>query len=236
MNDTRPSPTRLRLLLEFVVIFAIGHVLKVALDLAIWRYSGPVSLGIMLVLIFFYLRWRGHTFSWIGLTPLKSTKSLLLVLPQILLAFLGIMASGLAIAYGGEALGIEFMKPDASGAENRFGDLAGNTPLYLSWLAILWFAGPAEELYFRGFMIGQMRDILGRSRLATAFSIIVPAIVFGVGHMYYMGLRGLFVTGGIGLTLGILYILYKRNIWPLAIAHAAFNSLTFTAMYMQWDI
>ena len=44
------------------------------------------------------------------------------------------------------------------------------------------------------------------------------------------------VTGSVAAALGILFILYKRNIWPLALAHAAINSFSFTAMYMQWDI
>jgi len=190
----------------------------------------------MLGLIFFYMRSRGHSLSWIGLTRLKSVKSRLLLLPQILFAFIVIPASGLAIGFGGEVLGIEFMNPDASGAANRFGDLAGNTSLYLTWLAILWVTGPAEELYFRGFMMGQLREIFGRTPWATAISIIIPSIIFGAGHMYYQGLRGFFMTGGIGIFMGILFVLYKRNIWPLAIAHAAFNSFVFTAMYMQWDI
>jgi membrane protease YdiL (CAAX protease family) len=232
-----PTPvTRRRLFLEFIIIFLIGHFLKMVLDLAIWRYSGPVSLGIMLVLLFYYLRWRGRSFSWIGLVPLKSAKSWLLLGPQILLAFVAIGLTGVGIGYGGEALGIDFMQPDASGAENRFGDIEGNTPLYLTWLAIICFAGPAEELYFRGFMIGQLRECLGRTKMATVLSVVIPAIIFGVGHMYYLGLRGLFMTGGIALSLGILFLLYKRNIWPLAIGHAAFNSLVFTAMYLQLDI
>lgn len=236
MSNTFLPATRGRLLTEFIIIFLIGYGLKAVLDLAIWRYSGPVSLGMMLGLLFYYLRWREHNFSWIGLIPLRSVKSWLLLVPQILLAFMAIALTGVGIGYGGEALGIDLMQPDASGAKNRFGDMAGNTPLYLSWLAIIWFAGPAEELYFRGFMIGQLRDILGQSKMATVLSIVIPAIIFGVGHMYYLGLRGLFMTGGIALSLGTLFLLYKRNIWPLAIAHAAFNSLTFTAMYLQLDI
>lgn len=235
MTKIKPPPTRQRLFLDFIVIIGTAYLLKVALDVAIWRYSGPVSLAIMLVLIFFYLRRRGHSFSWIGLVSLTSTKDRLLLLPQIMLAFMAIGMTGAGIGFIGETLGIEFMNPDIAAAENRFGDLAGNTPLYLCWLAIVWFAGPAEELYFRGFMIGQLREVLGHSRLATALTIVIPAIIFGAGHMYYQGLRGLFVTGGIGLSLGILFVLYKRNIWPLAIAHAALNSLSFTAMYMQWD-
>ncbi|NOX95172.1 MAG: CPBP family intramembrane metalloprotease [Alphaproteobacteria bacterium] len=236
MTKLNPFLTCLWLLLEFVVIFGLWYLLKIALDVSIWRYSGPVSLAIMLVLLFFYLRWRGHSFSWVGLVPLKSAKNWLLLLPQILLAMIAMGAIGAGLNFAGETLGLEFMKPDLAATENRFGDLAGNTSLYLTWLAIIWFAGPAEELFFRGFMIGQLRDIFGHSRWATALSIIIPAILFGAGHMYYQGLRGLIITGGVAVSLGILFVLYKRNIWPLAAAHAAINSLSFTAMYLQLDI
>lgn len=230
------SPNRLRLLLELFVLFGLWYILKIALDAAIWRYSGSISLAMILVVMFFYLRWRGRTFSWIGLVPLNSIKGWLLLLPHFLLAVIVMGAVGAGITFTGVALGLEFMEPDLAAAENRFGDLAGNTQLYIMWLAIIWFAGPAEELFFRGFMIGQLREILGRSRWSTAFSIILPAILFGVGHMYYQGLRGVIVTGGVAVSLGILFVLYKRNIWPLAAAHAALNSFMFTAMYMQWDI
>jgi membrane protease YdiL (CAAX protease family) len=236
MTKPDTSPNRLRLLLELAIIVGLWFLLKIALDAAIWRYSGPVSLAIMLVLTFFYLRWRGRSFSWIGLVPLKSLRNWLLLLPQFLLAVIVMGAIGAGITHAGLALGYEFMEPDLAAAENRFGDLAGNTSLYLTWLAIIWFAGPAEEIFFRGFMIGQLRDILGHSRWATVLSIIIPAILFGVGHIYYQGLRGLFVTGGVAVSLGILFVLYKRNIWPLALAHAALNSFSFTAMYMEWDI
>lgn len=222
--------------MDFLAVVAVGYFLKVGLDEFIWRYSGPVSLVIQLVLIFGYLRWRGASWSWIGLVPLNSRRKLMLLPLQTFLAFIAIPVSGLALGFGGEAIGLDFMKPDASGAENRFGDLAGNTPLYMTWVAILWIAGPAEELYFRGFMIGQLREVLGSSIAAKALSILVPAVIFGIGHTYYLGLRGLVMTGGIGLTLGILYLLYRRNIWPLMVAHAAFNTLTFTARYLQWDI
>ena len=236
MTEPAPSPSRLRLLLEFTILVGLWFLLKFALDAYIWRYSGPVSLAIILVLTFFYLRWRGRPLSWIGLVPLKSAGNRLLLLPQFLLAVIVMGAVGAGINFGGAALGLAFMEPDLAAAENRFGDLAGNMSAYLTWLAIIWFAGPAEELFFRGFMIGQLREILGRSRWATVCSILIPAILFGVGHIYYRGLRGLIVTGSVAAALGILFILYKRNIWPLAVAHAAINSFSFTAMYMQWDI
>ncbi|QFT77417.1 CAAX amino terminal protease self- immunity [Erythrobacter sp. THAF29] len=82
-------------------------------------------------------------------------------------------------------------------------------------------------------MIGKLREALGNSTWASALSVLISALIFGLGHVYYLGLRGLVTTGGIAVTLGVLYILHMRNIWPLMIAHAAANTLTFTVVYLQ---
>lgn len=71
-----------------------------------------------------------------------------MLLPQIILVIIVMAATGIGITFIGEALGFEFIKPDIAAAENRFGDLANNTSQYLIWIAIIWFAGPAEELFF----------------------------------------------------------------------------------------
>jgi hypothetical protein len=84
-------------------------------------------------------------------------------------------------------------------------------------------------------MINTLTDVYGKSRIATVFSILIPALIFGAGHMYYMGVRGLVTTGMIGLVLGCLFLAYKRNLWPLMIAHASVNSLLFTLQYLAID-
>lgn len=229
------TQSRFRPLIDFCAIIALGYLLKVVLDQFIWRYSGPVSLGIMLSVIFFYLKSMGESWAWIGLVKIKSRRGFVLLPFQTLLALFAILATASALSLAGEALGLEFMKPNNSGAQERFGDVAGNAQLYVFWLAIVWFAGPAEELYFRGFMIGKLREVLGDSAWASALSVLIPALIFGLGHVYYLGLRGLVTTGGIAVTLGVLYILDKRNIWPLMIAHAAANTLTFTVVYLQLE-
>ncbi len=235
MNTLSGNPSRFRPLIDFCAIVALGYLLKVALDQIIWRYSGPISLGIMLPVIFLYMRSIGESWSWIGLVKIKPRKGWALLPLQVVLALFAILATAASISLAGEALGLEFMNPDNSGAQDRFGEVAGNTQLYVFWLAIVWFAGPAEELYFRGFMIGKLQEVLGASGWATVLSILIPALIFGLGHVYYLGLRGLVTTGGIAVALGALYILYRRNIWPLMIAHAAANSLTFTAVYLQLE-
>ena len=236
MDTTQSTTARRSRSLEFILIVALGAILKAALDQVFWRYSGPVSLAIMLGVIIVYLQKTGRPLSEIGFVRLNLRQGLLILVPQTLLAFLAIMVSGLAVGLGGEALGLDFMKPDPQGAQARFGDIEGNTRLYLTWIAIVWFAGPAEEIYFRGYMVGQLREIFGSARSATILAVAIPALIFGAGHIYYLGLRGFFMTGAIGIACGILYLLYKRNIWPLAVAHALFNSLTFTAAYLHLDV
>ena len=221
---------------ELTAILFLAYFSKLALDQMIWRYSGPVSLALTLFVVFIIMKRNRQQISSIGLVKFSHKKQYLWVFPQIFLAFIGIMVSGIAVGLAGEALNIGFMTPDPSGAENRFGDLAGNTKLYGIWIAIVWIAGPMEELFFRGYLISKIKYLLGSRPFSTSLSVVIPAILFGLGHIYYMGLRGFFMTGAIGVTMGVLFILYKRNIWPLMIAHAAFNTFVFTAMYMQWDV
>lgn len=236
MNTPSDAVTRFRPLLDFCTIVALGYALKVVLDQVLWRYSGPISLAAMLVVIFLYLRMRKESWSWIGLVSIKSRKGWVLFAPQILIAFIAIIAAGGIVTVIGDASGLEFMKPNRAGAADRFGDLAGNTQHFVFWVAILWFAGPAEELYFRGFMMGKLREVLGESGVATALTVLIPALIFGAGHVYYLGLRGFVTTSAIGITLGVLFLLYKRNIWPLMIAHASVNTLSFTALYLDLDV
>jgi membrane protease YdiL (CAAX protease family) len=61
-------------------------------------------------------------------------------------------------------------------------------------------------------------------------------MIFGFGHFYYQGLSGWITTGMIGAVIGLLFLLYKRNLWPLIIAHAFVDALGMTSMYMEWGI
>ena len=227
---------RSRALQEFVGFTLFALCLKAALDVFVWRYAGPISLVIVLGLIAPYMRIQNQGFADLGLVRLVSRKSYLQLPLQCLAAFIIIIATGAAVTFLGMASGIEALQPSSDGAESRFGDLGGNTPLFLFWLAILWIAGPAEELFFRGFMINKLRDVLGGNRLATVISVLLPALIFGIGHMYYQGLLGLFTTGSIGIAIGCLFLLFKRNIWPLMIAHACVNSLGFTLEYLEISV
>lgn len=211
------------------------HLVRLGFDQIDWRYAGPLTLATMLPIILIGMHRLGVGLSHIGIRSITWSKGFLPLLPQTILAFILIGMSGLGMALLGEALGIGIFTAEQPDPQDRWGNLRGNTPLFLTWLAILWFAGPAEEVVFRGYLISRLRDVFGRSVFAYIASVALPAIIFGLGHVYYQGWRGFFVTGTIGITLGILFLLYRRNLWPLMIAHAAFNSILFTATYFGAD-
>ena len=76
---------------------------------------------------------------------------------------------------------------------------------------------------------------LSQTANVKAQNDIVPALLFGLAHVYYQGLRGLVFTGAIGLAFGTMFLLFKRNLWPLVLWHGIVDTLTFTAIFMNWE-
>lgn len=231
----RPSPITL---LEVGAIAALAIGLKALISIVTWRFAGPISLLILLSGMTVYFRFKGLNWSQFGLIKLPGLKSWLWLLPQVLLAFVAILATGVLTSKIGSALGFEVMGEQPEGINERWGQVAeGSLPHYLLWIGLSIFsAGFGEEMLFRGYFINRINDGLGKSLIATGLAILLPALLFGYGHMYYQGLRGLITTGMIGLTLGLLYVLYKRNLWPLIIAHAVVDSLVFSALFFNFDV
>ncbi|MBR9824718.1 MAG: CPBP family intramembrane metalloprotease [Alphaproteobacteria bacterium] len=235
MTDT-PS-TRLRAGLELSLGMGLAFASKAALSVVAWKFAGPISLLTLLVLITFYLHRRGESWAQLGLGSPGGWKSYLLVLPQTILAIVAILATGVLMAKAGVAFGLWGSELPA-GIEDRWGNVAGNLPVYLLWLAIIWTSAAfGEEMFFRAFLITRAERVFKGlpANLGLVLAVIVPALFFGFGHFYYQGIRGLFTTGMIGVSLGILYLVYKRNLWPLVIAHGAVDTLVFTAMYLEAD-
>ena len=100
-------------------------------------------------------------------------------------------------------------------------EIAGGS-IALAWLlAGLW--GPvAEEIFFRGFLLGGLR-----SRLSAWPAILISSGVFALFHIS----PGLYVpTFLMGVAVGWVY-LKTRSIWPSIFVHALHNSL---ALLIVW--
>lgn len=236
MPSTSARP-RLSVLAELALVLAILVGTKLVFDQIAWRYAGPISLLFTLATILVVTLRRRESWSSFGLVRLRRWWSVPMLLPQALLGVVAILGIGVGIGLLGEALGFWSLAETEAGVEARWGDIEGNLPVYLGWLALSWIsAGFGEEVFFRGYMIDRIGKLLPKARWATAIAVIVPAIGFGLAHAYYQGVRGLVVTGLIGLALGTLYLLNKRNLWPLILAHGVVDTLAFTAMYLDLDI
>lgn len=235
-SDTTPS-SRLVALAELTVFVAIALISKQVLDEIIWRYAGPISLVGTLILLTVYMKLRGQSWRTTGLPALPGRRAKLMLAPKTLLAF-----GAFALAVGGtmlgaEVLNLDFMDEMPPGVEDRWGGMEGNLPLFLLWLGIVWTSAAfGEEMFFRGFVITRLIDVLAGARsnpfLVGLIAVVVAAALFGYGHYYYQGLRGLIMTGAIGLAFGTMFLVYKRNLWPLIILHGLVDTIGFTARYL----
>lgn len=223
--------------MEVVGFTALAVSSKLAFDFVSWRFSAPVTLLLTLLILSFYRRSRGQNWSDAGLRRVPGLKAKLLIVPQIALGLVAILGTGIVLSVLGDKLDISFMQQNTSAMAERLGNIRGNVPLYLVWLAVAWVsAGFGEELFFRGFVISRLIDAFSGFRFGRALAVTVAALFFGLCHVYYQGLRGLVVGGAIGLFLGILFLAYKRNLWPLIVAHALVDTLAITAHFFAWNI
>lgn len=101
-----------------------------------------------------------------------------------------------------------------------------NTEIFIPQLiASTIFAGLFEELYFRGFLFGQ---IFKNTKLGFIPSIIVCALVFASGHLYQSHdisiLTGIFITTFLGaIFFAWLFVEWNYNLWVPIFLHTLMN-------------
>lgn len=113
--------------------------------------------------------------------------------------------------------------PDTSSGGSKFGDLKGNYPLFFSIIFFVWIESFLEEILDRGFLINWFERLFSKSWFATVFAVIMQALIFGFRHSHDFSERSITV-GLIGLVMGIAYVAFGRNLWPLIIAHCLLNT------------
>jgi membrane protease YdiL (CAAX protease family) len=196
---------------------------------ALWTYAGPISLLSALAVASWRLRQGGESWADLGLKRPQSWRKILV---WTLVALVLTTAAGILFeAFINVALGEAATQAEPSNS-GRFADLPGNTAAFVYWLAVAWIIGGfVEEMLFRGLLITRFETLFSHVPFGLAFAIIVPAIVFGQQHYYCQGISGAIATGGVALVSGILYILFKRNLWPLTLSHGLANTVGLTLIY-----
>ena len=230
------SSSRTFVVLEilFFVVFALASKSLVLL----WtpKYAGPITLIFTLVVLTLYLHRQGKSWAQYGLKPLIGIKPKLLVIPQAVLVFISFAIAVSSVMAIAEHFQISALLEVSEGVEARFGEVRDNLPKLLMWLAIIWVSAAfGEEMFFRGYLVTRLQEALPSSRLASIIAVIIPALIFGYGHYHYQGIRGLVMTGFIGVAFGISYLALKKNLWPVIFVHGMIDSLGFIGLYLGTD-
>lgn len=110
-------------------------------------------------------------------------------------------------------------------ATGKFGDLRGNWLLFFTLLPVFWLESMLEEMLDRGFLMNWIERLFRGTMLATILAVLLQAMLFGFRHSYDLSERSITV-GLIGLAMGIGYVAFGRNLWPLIIAHCLLNTMS----------
>lgn len=221
---------RLTALFDLVLVVGTAIVVKAVMMEIAWKYAGPVSLLCAVILATWLIHRRGKRWSDYGLKRPAGWKGWLLLLPQAVL-MLAVMI-GVSVAF---KTWIDPILPIAASAEDRFADIANAPGFLMLWIGIaIIHGGFFEEMIYRAFTILKLTEVMGgREGWRMPLAIVLQAVFFGVRHMYYQGVGGGLATGLMGLGFGLMFWLFRRNLWPLIIAHASTGVLSMTVRYLD---
>jgi hypothetical protein len=170
-------------------------------------------------------RMKVRRISWkdLGLRKPESIKKTLLVTLGILIAIpISIMLFEAIKDY--LPLSIEPKNYSESSA-SKFGELKGNWLLFFTIIPAVLVESMLEELLDRGFLIHWFEKLFSKTTAATLLAVVLQALIFGFRHSYDLSERSIRV-GLIGLIMGIAYVKFGRNLWPLIIAHCVLNTMS----------
>lgn len=112
--------------------------------------------------------------------------------------------------------------------------LVGNSAALPGMLfAVIVGAGFGEELIWRGFLFERLGALIGPRRFATVSIVIMTSIFFGLAHYRDQGVAGAVQATITGLVFGATYARI-RTIWPVMVAHAAFDITAVLIIY--WNL
>lgn len=116
-----------------------------------------------------------------------------------------------------------------------FDHLRGNLKALLTWLLIVWFLVVfIEEIIFRGFLMLELRRLLGDSQQGMFINLALTSVLFGLAH-WYQGPSGILGTGFVGFLLGWIFIRNGFNLWLPILVHGFIDTIGLTLIYFNAD-
>ena len=174
-----------------------------------------------LVVATWRMKARGVTWSELGLCKPEDIKRVAMATVSIL----GMAITSIVIFEMLKDWLLLDLSPDTSNesAASRFGDLKDNWSLFFAIIPLIWLESFLEEVLDRGFLMNWIERMFSSTLIATVLAVILQAVIFGFRHSNDLSERSITV-GLIGLAMGVGYVVFGRNLWPLIIAHCALNT------------
>nr|WP_256534216.1 CPBP family intramembrane glutamic endopeptidase [Lewinella sp. JB7] len=177
--------------------------------------NGLLLLGLsVIVLIVWALNGRPLTelgLGW-GRTP-YDTAALLVIFGFLVLYAVDLFAE----------IGSPTRKHDTLRKFRELGFLPTDGSQYLHFLFLCACAGVGEEIVYRGFMVTYLQETLQQNIWGIAGTLIVPALSFGLAHIY-QGTHAVAKIIAMALLFGFFF--YRTgSLWPLILLHTAIDAV-----------
>ena len=183
---------------------------------------------LMLATVWLGLRLRGEGWAHLGLRRGVIHRRALwgAVWRSLVVCAAAIASAAIGSIVGANLVGIP-EQADLSG----YNYLSGNLPmLILALLGVYVVSSFGEEVIYRGFLITRIAELADGGKTALRVAIIVSSVIFGLIH-YEWGAMGMLQTGLMGLALAISYLMVRRNLWVLVLAHAYLDTVLLVQLY-----
>lgn len=232
-TDTSQATHPMTALRDLVFVIGVLVIIKELLLRyeTLWTYAGPISLATSLAVGLILLARQGISVRDLGLRwedkiwKFVAFSALAVVLSLVVNIAFNIITTNFFDPGAPTGAGEKYAK--------RFSHLPGNLTAYVWWLSISWVVGGfIEEILFRGVLINRVESFISKPLFGTIAAVAFQSILFGQQHFYYQGWIGLAATGSLALLFGVLYLVFKRRLWPLIIAHGCVNTLGLTVLFL----
>lgn len=185
----------------------------------------PARSAVLVVAIWFLMKRTGESWADFGFSRPKR------IWLTVVLAFLFLVTKIVVLERVSDLVNtaLELQKADHS----FFDPLHGNPLALVGWLLVAWFIGGfAEEFIFRGYLMKRFAQMLNGGWLGWTAAVLGQALLFGLAH-FYKGPAGM-VSSSVGAVFfGIMFLLSRRNLWPVMIVHATWDTLGFVLIYLN---
>ena len=228
------KPTQL--LIDILIVVAVSGLAFFLEDLANargWISIGPEARGVTAVLggavaAVGVVLARGGTLADLGFRRPERWATVPFQVAGILVAFIAMQALAPLLV----SSFISMPEPDLS----RYDSISGNLGAAIAMALVLPLtASIPEEVIYRGFLIGRLSDIFGRSSGGATMTVLVQALLFGAVHFQW-GIGGMIVTVMMGIVWGTAYLLCGRNLWIVILAHSVGHILFVIQLYLGKSI